>query len=291
MNIGERIRQLRTEKNMSQDKLAEAAGITKSSISNYEQNIRSPQYSALYAIANALDVPLNELTSYTLNGTDYEVSNTISKEEIDDKRPRRVRRLLDAFNKLSDKAQMKALERIEELTLIPKYQMSLSESLKRYIYNTYLLSYEPYEDTQEETTYEKSDLNFGDSCLVNIRHITLKREVKKEVQKETCYWHFIYYHFEKVEHPHPNIGEQCPLKNGIIYDILYDNENDANCHDRYSYIFDNETIFDKFFSLYGDDRANSDVDNLSYGNDNRPKFTFFLINKETLEVRLEDETD
>ena len=285
MNIGERIKQLRIENNMSQEKLATAAGITKASISNYERNLRSPQYSALYSIANALGVPIKELTSYTLGGIDHDVSGIISKDEIDDKRPRRVRRLMAAFDNLSNEAQMKLIGIAEDLTLISKYKMSLSESLQRYIYERYLLSYEPYEDTQKEAPNNDNALSLE---VKNIRHIILKREVKTQ----TSYWHFIYYQFECDKNTLSNFINDSSRNLEFIEDIIIENENFVEtAHDKCSLVFDDEIFFDEFIRVYENNRANSDVDNLSYGNDSRPKFTFFLINKETREVRLEDETD
>ena len=54
--FGERLKRLRLEANLTQEELATAAGISKQSISNYEQSISFPITEYLYLIAEALNV-------------------------------------------------------------------------------------------------------------------------------------------------------------------------------------------------------------------------------------------
>ena len=59
--IGERVRVARTAHGMSVGALADAAGIGKGSLSEIERGTRNPNLSTLYAIANALALPLSSL--------------------------------------------------------------------------------------------------------------------------------------------------------------------------------------------------------------------------------------
>jgi transcriptional regulator with XRE-family HTH domain len=59
--LGHRIATLRRERGLSQDQLAEAAGLDRRSIQRYEGAVREPQAGDLFLIARALDVHVSEL--------------------------------------------------------------------------------------------------------------------------------------------------------------------------------------------------------------------------------------
>lgn len=61
-----RIKMLRNSKKYSQEKLADMAGITRSSLANYEQNRRPIPIKVLVSIAKALDCSV----AYLINGVD-----------------------------------------------------------------------------------------------------------------------------------------------------------------------------------------------------------------------------
>ncbi len=56
--VGDRLRAARAERGLSLGALAAAAGIGKGSLSEIERGARSPNLSTLYALANALELPL-----------------------------------------------------------------------------------------------------------------------------------------------------------------------------------------------------------------------------------------
>lgn len=56
MSIGEKIKQVRVERGMTQDDLAAATGITKTAISRYELGQRQPSVEQLNVIADALNI-------------------------------------------------------------------------------------------------------------------------------------------------------------------------------------------------------------------------------------------
>ncbi|MFJ3021503.1 helix-turn-helix domain-containing protein [Streptomyces tendae] len=59
--IGDRVRAVRTERKLSQEKLAEAAGLDRKTVNRIEQGIHSALLDHLLLIANVLDVPLSDL--------------------------------------------------------------------------------------------------------------------------------------------------------------------------------------------------------------------------------------
>lgn len=59
--LGARIQAQRLHKNLTQERLAEQAGIDRSTVQRIEAGTNDPKYSHLMRIAEALDVPLADL--------------------------------------------------------------------------------------------------------------------------------------------------------------------------------------------------------------------------------------
>jgi transcriptional regulator with XRE-family HTH domain len=59
--FGSRVRQLRREREMTQEKLAEAARMDRSYLGTVETGARNPTLDIIYRLAAALDVPAAEL--------------------------------------------------------------------------------------------------------------------------------------------------------------------------------------------------------------------------------------
>lgn len=265
MKLGEKIKQLRIEKGMTQDDLAAAIGTTKASISNYERNQRSPQYAVLNLIADTLGASLSELLAYGA-AEERNYAEEAADNTTDNKRPVRVKRLLAAFDRLSDEAQKKAVERVEELALIPIYQLPLPEALQRYIYSQYQQTYELSDDIKSQETNGSDD---GTEIDADIRHIILKRE-KGECQSK---WHFIYYQFSG----RPD--------DSAVKEIVSQYESYDNKQDRYSFVLDNEECYDQFINCHEDIRSQDDLapgSNLASG---KAEITFFLISRDTWEIK------
>ncbi|MBU3208034.1 helix-turn-helix domain-containing protein [Clostridium algidicarnis] len=64
MSIGDRIKKLRKDNNFTQIELAEKAGISEIAIRKYENGGRSPKYGTIIKIAEALNVPVDELMDF-----------------------------------------------------------------------------------------------------------------------------------------------------------------------------------------------------------------------------------
>ena len=118
MDIGEKIKEIRLMKNITQDMLAKTAGITKASVSNYELGKRQPKLPIIMAIAKAFEISVDELTDDAENKNDTKTTGC----RVENIRARRLRRINAEFDKLTDEGQINAIHKIEELTLIPKYQ-------------------------------------------------------------------------------------------------------------------------------------------------------------------------
>jgi transcriptional regulator with XRE-family HTH domain len=60
-DIGNRVRELREDALMTQEELAEAAGITKDQVSRIERSAQSPRFRTIKKLADALGVDAREL--------------------------------------------------------------------------------------------------------------------------------------------------------------------------------------------------------------------------------------
>ena len=84
MLIGERIRELRKQKNMTQHDLASTLGVSKTIISEYENNFKSPNNNNLEKLADILDVSIDYLfgRDITVVNEDGAFTN-VSKQDLE----------------------------------------------------------------------------------------------------------------------------------------------------------------------------------------------------------------
>lgn len=148
MTVGERIRQNRLNKKMTQKELGEKADIAEPTIRRYELGKLNPKLETLLKIATALDVSVFDLMDpekciadfkkgafepvglqspelkkalrrYIKNG-EIVLPGLVDGSVLDAQY--RENDLLCDFRKLNAEGQQKALERVQELTEIPRYQ-------------------------------------------------------------------------------------------------------------------------------------------------------------------------
>jgi len=109
MNTGDKIRSIRTKKNISQTQLAEKLGTSQAAITAIENNKRIPKFDTLSRIAAALDVSVVDLLpSFITNGVIVP-----TQEE---------RALLAAVSDLNDTGIKKVCEFAEDISTNPKYR-------------------------------------------------------------------------------------------------------------------------------------------------------------------------
>ena len=131
MTIGERIQKARKAAKLSQKELGEKLGVSASMIGQYENNLRNPKTETLFRIAEALNVNPKELGhDHTFFFSDYAFLD--SKEDLVKMQQGSYLMgtevpLISAFRKLNDDGKKKAVERVEELTEIQKYQARKEE--------------------------------------------------------------------------------------------------------------------------------------------------------------------
>lgn len=130
--FGERICQLRTERNMSQDELARKCGYTsdnaRSSIQKIEAGRNDPPASKIQAIANALEVSLDALLENLPNASDSNpsVKQSALYDDVKEVFGDPACEMLKKFSRLDSVDQVKLIERAD--TLLENEKYSVKES-------------------------------------------------------------------------------------------------------------------------------------------------------------------
>lgn len=108
---GKRIRDVRKAFGLTQEQFAKKCGISLTSLRRYEANERQPNIAVLENMAAHIGLTIQD---FFWKDFQHTVSTPYSQA---------LSRLLQtAFDQLNDEGQQKALERVEELTEIPKYK-------------------------------------------------------------------------------------------------------------------------------------------------------------------------
>ena len=132
------MREVRKAAGKSQEELAEAIGVNRATISKYETGVIDPPLAQIVQIALFLDMDFGDLLDgeayhlYKAHQSGFEAGR--QAEQINNAAPRSVFEpdgysfsevelsLIRTFSQLNDEGQQKAVERVEELTEIPKYK-------------------------------------------------------------------------------------------------------------------------------------------------------------------------
>ena len=115
--FSEKLRKAREQAGLSQAELARRSGLSRAAISRYESGERSiVSYDTFHALAQALGVDTIEL--YEDDVQIYETKEEANKAEALSKKENK---LIDSFRRLNATGQTEAVNRVEEMTHVPKY--------------------------------------------------------------------------------------------------------------------------------------------------------------------------
>lgn len=110
--FGQRLKELREEKNLKQTDISEKLNITQTSYSYYEKEKRSPDYATLKKLADFFGVSM----CYILGETDVRAIPIASNIETEPSEPTTApTKNQAAFDELDEEGQMKVLEYMELL--------------------------------------------------------------------------------------------------------------------------------------------------------------------------------
>ena len=131
IQVGNQIRKYREKRGLSQKAVAQLTGIPYSTYSNYENNNREPNIEQLQKIAEVLQVPVINFThtGYVMGLKEEELRSGLDgmkfgfvTQSIHDFLAEDEYRLLSTYYKLNDEGRAEAINRVEELTEIKRYQ-------------------------------------------------------------------------------------------------------------------------------------------------------------------------
>ena len=125
-----RLKELRLKTGHTQQEIADALGVTKSTISKYEKGLRGLNPNHVEVLSQIYGVePIYLITGKT--NADWEREDEIrTSQRLKDEQmywesvllTDAVIQMMPLLDKLNDEGLQKAIECVEELTLIPKYQ-------------------------------------------------------------------------------------------------------------------------------------------------------------------------
>ncbi len=116
MTIGEKIRKERIRGGLTQKELGERMGVDASTIRKYESGKLNPKLETVQKIAQALHVDIGALYG------DDDFLGRIVQRASEKKLEEQLSRLERYLNQLNDEGRNTALDRVRELTEIPRYQ-------------------------------------------------------------------------------------------------------------------------------------------------------------------------
>ena len=117
MSLGQNIQILRKETGLTQAELARKIDVSAITIQQYERGVREPNLETIEKIAKALGVEfIDVLAIGTIQAQSKSHTGNAAITEKEN-------RLLSHFRNLNDNGQSVAVERVQELTQIPRYQL------------------------------------------------------------------------------------------------------------------------------------------------------------------------
>lgn len=132
MSFSERLHEIRIEKGLSQDKLADMIGVSQTSIYQWEKGTRKPKSEQIIKLAKALDVSTSYLATDILTNSLMNAVETLAKEygidlDSSDGHDNEVHEITEEYivfelQKLNLNGQIRLLEHIEDLSKIPEYR-------------------------------------------------------------------------------------------------------------------------------------------------------------------------
>ena len=136
MNIGDNMRNIRKQKSMTLQQLADILGCSQQNISQYENGKRTPKLKTVQKIADALNVNVNDLLENPLDDSPvykaYKNTDSLDSPLAKDFTNKKIVSQIDnwqqidielikTFKKLNEDGKTVAIERVEELAEIPRY--------------------------------------------------------------------------------------------------------------------------------------------------------------------------
>lgn len=127
MTVGEKVKQIRKEKGLTQKALGELLSISEGMVRQYELGIRNPKIETIEKIASALKISPFEIMGYSYWDEKYNPDGKLAEEvkviqQVEKEFGQDAFILLQYYSKLNEKGQKKAINDLADMTEIEKYK-------------------------------------------------------------------------------------------------------------------------------------------------------------------------
>ena len=134
MTTGERLKLRRKEIGFSAEKVADQLGVSPATIYRYEKgDIEKVPVDSLAELAKILQTTPAYLMGWESQADQAEINDLLAQiQASEEKEQSRIAEMIQYFKKLHDDGKAKAIERVHELTEIPRYQDVYAIAFEQY---------------------------------------------------------------------------------------------------------------------------------------------------------------
>ena len=134
MTTGERLKLRRKEIGFSAEKGADQLGVSPATIYRYEKgDIEKVPVDSLAELAKILQTTPAYLMGWESQADQAEINDLLAQiQASEEKEQSRIAEMIQDFKKLNDDGKAKAIERVHELTEIPRYQDVYAIAFEQY---------------------------------------------------------------------------------------------------------------------------------------------------------------
>ena len=134
MTTGERLKLRRKEIGFSAAKFADQLGVSPATIYRYEKgDIEKVPVDSLAELAKILQTTPAYLMGWESQADQAEINDLLAQiQASEEKEQSRIAEMIQDFKKLNDDGKAKAIERVHELTEIPRYQDVYAIAFEQY---------------------------------------------------------------------------------------------------------------------------------------------------------------
>lgn len=134
MTTGERLKLRRKEIGFSAEKVADRLGVSPATIYRYEKgDIEKVPVDSLAELAKILQTTPAYLMGLESQADQAEINDLLAQiQASEEKEQSRIAEMIQDFKKLNDDGKAKAIERVHELTEIPRYQDVYAIAFEQY---------------------------------------------------------------------------------------------------------------------------------------------------------------
>lgn len=134
MTTGESLKLRRKEIGFSAEKVADQLGVSPATIYRYEKgDIEKVPVDSLAELAKILQTTPAYLMGWESQADQAEINDLLAQiQASEEKEQSRIAEMIQDFKKLNDDGKAKAIERVHELTEIPRYQDVYAIAFEQY---------------------------------------------------------------------------------------------------------------------------------------------------------------